>query len=188
VTQALDDGFEIHGDHRLVLDDQHVGGHLCCDLAPGNVDQRVELGNIDAENLRRFGSGKALHRAEQEGLARQRSDGFELAIDHGCGGGRSFRFEIDADRVPQTEEGVIKRDARIERIVEQRRILDQDFEGRCHVSVAGSLGAGQGAGEASEIRKMRRDRFRHRHAASTFVLMSADARPHISQTRREVAT
>ena len=161
--------FEIHGDHRLVLDDQHVGGDLCGDLAARQVDQLVELGNIDVENLRRFGRGKAFHRAEQESLARQWRDGFELAIDRGRGAGRSLRLEIDADRVPQAEKGAIERDARIERIVEQRRILDQHFEGRRHVGVAGGLGAGQGAGEASKIRKVRRDRFRHRHAASTFI-------------------
>ena len=40
---------------------------------PANVDQLVELGDVDVEDLRRFGRGKPFHRAEQKGLARQRA-------------------------------------------------------------------------------------------------------------------
>ena len=71
VAEALDDAFEIHGDHRLVFDDEHVGRDLRGDLAARQIDQLVELGDVDIEDLRRFGGRKAFDRAEQEGLPRQ---------------------------------------------------------------------------------------------------------------------
>ena len=127
VAKALDDAFEVHGDHRLVLDNEHVGRNLRGDFAASNIDQRVNLGHVAVENLPRLGGGKAFHRAEQKSLARNRRYRLELAVDRRCGAGRHLGLEIDADRIPQAEKGAIERDPRIERIVEERRILDQHF-------------------------------------------------------------
>ena len=46
MAEALDHTFEIHGDHRLVLDDEHVGRDLRGDLATGAIDQGVDLGRV----------------------------------------------------------------------------------------------------------------------------------------------
>ena len=86
VAEALDDAFEVHGDHRLVLDDEHVGRDLRRDLAAGEIDQLIDLGDVDIEDLRRLGRRETFHGAEQKGLARQRRDRFELAVDRGRGG------------------------------------------------------------------------------------------------------
>jgi hypothetical protein len=66
----------------------------------GEIDQPVELGDIDVEDRGGFGGGKAFHSRQQKGLARQRRDGFELAVDRGRAAAWSFRLEIDADGIP----------------------------------------------------------------------------------------
>ena len=74
MAEPLHQCLQLHGNQRLVLDDQHVGGDLGCDLAAGQIDQLIEFGNIAVEDLRRFSGGKTFHRAEQECLARERRD------------------------------------------------------------------------------------------------------------------
>ena len=39
VAEAFDERLEIHGDQRLVLDDQDVGRHVGGEFAPGLVDE-----------------------------------------------------------------------------------------------------------------------------------------------------
>ena len=72
VAERLDQRFDVHGDERLVLDDEHVGRHLLGDLAAGLVDQLADLRLRLAEDLRDLGDGEFLHRHQQEGLPRQR--------------------------------------------------------------------------------------------------------------------
>ncbi len=105
-----------------------------------------------------------------------------------AGARRALRLEVDVNRVPQPDKGAIERDARIEGAVERLRILDQHFEGRRHIGVAGGLGAGKRAGEAPQIREMRRDRFGRRHSDVAFVVDEPGNKPHLSQTGPRVAT
>ncbi len=88
MTEPLDDAFEIHGDHRLVLDDQHIGGDLRGDLAPRGIDQRFDVVVAGVEDDRGLVRREAFDGAEQEGLTRQRRDLLELAVD-----GRRPRLE-----------------------------------------------------------------------------------------------
>ena len=71
MAKALDNAFEIHGDHRLVLDDEHVGRDLRGDLAAGEVDQLVDFGHVHIEDLRGLGGRETFHGAKQKGLARE---------------------------------------------------------------------------------------------------------------------
>ena len=53
VAELPDQGLDVGGDHRLVLDDQHVGGQLGVDLGLGLGDQLLDLGEVGAR-----GSGR----------------------------------------------------------------------------------------------------------------------------------
>ena len=117
--------------------------------------------------MRRLGRRETFHRRQQKGLPRQRRDRFELAIDRRGGARPALGLEVDVNRVPQADKGAVERDARVERLVEQRGVLDQNFERRRDVGVAGSLRAGKSAGKAPQIGQMRRDRFRRRHPDMT---------------------
>ena len=80
VTEAFDQGFELHRDEGLVLDDQHVGGDFGGELAAGFLDQAAQRHDIDVEDARRVSSREAFERHQQEGLPRQRGDIGELLL------------------------------------------------------------------------------------------------------------
>ena len=87
VAEALDQGLEVHGDQRLVLDDQDVGRHVGGELAPGLLDEIAHHRHVDREDRGDLLLGKALEAGEQEGLTRQRRDlaeahlGGQVALD-----------------------------------------------------------------------------------------------------------
>ena len=72
VAEALDHLLDVHGDQRLVFDDQDVGRHLARDLAARLADQGGEFGFGDIEDLGGLLVGEAFDRDQQEGLARAR--------------------------------------------------------------------------------------------------------------------
>ena len=51
---SLDQGLDVGGDHRLVLDDQDVGGQFGVDLALRLGDQLLDLGEVGVEDLGRL--------------------------------------------------------------------------------------------------------------------------------------
>ena len=61
-----DEGFEIHRDQRLVLDDQHIGGELLGDFGTGHLQKLRDVGGCDVQDLRGFGRREPLHRNQQE--------------------------------------------------------------------------------------------------------------------------
>ena len=63
---------DVHGDQRLVFDDQHVGRHLARNLGARLRDQRRELAVGDVEDFGGLLVGEAFDRDQQEGLARPR--------------------------------------------------------------------------------------------------------------------
>ena len=71
MAKTLDDALEVHGDHRLVLDDEHVGRHLRGDLAAGLIDQLLDLGLVEVEDARDLRDAKSLppSRAERPAAA-----------------------------------------------------------------------------------------------------------------------
>ena len=72
VAEALDHLLDVHGDQRLVLDDEDVGRHLARDLAAGLAQQVGELARSDIEDLGGLLVGEAFDGDQQEGLARPR--------------------------------------------------------------------------------------------------------------------
>ena len=157
VSQALDDAFEVHGDHRLILDDEHVGRDLGSDLAAGLVDQFFHLSLVETENGGDVSDREAFDRAQEEGLARQRRNRFKLVVRGRWGTRLDIGLEIDADRVPQTGEGPEQGNPRIDLRIEQRGVLDQHFKRGGDIGVAGSLVARKRAGKPPQVRKMRRN-------------------------------
>ena len=71
MAQFAHQGFDVGGDDRLVLDDQHVGGQFGVDLGLGLGDQRVDSSGRFAEDLAGLVDREALERGQQEGLARR---------------------------------------------------------------------------------------------------------------------
>jgi chromosome condensin MukBEF complex kleisin-like MukF subunit len=51
VAEAENQRLELHRDHRLVLDDEDVGGDLGRQLAPAFLDELPDIGDADAENV-----------------------------------------------------------------------------------------------------------------------------------------
>ena len=60
--KTLDDAFKVHGDHRLILDDEHVGRDLGGDLAASLIDQLFHLSLIETENGGDVGDREAFDR------------------------------------------------------------------------------------------------------------------------------
>ncbi len=169
MAEPFKDAFEVHGDHRLILDDEHVGRHLRRDLPPGLIDKAFNLVGITIENAGNVLVGKAFDRAEQKGLPRQRRDGFELAVGRRRHASLHLRFEVEADGAPQPGEDAEQGNARIQGAVEQRRVLDQDLKRRGDIGVPGALRAGQRSRKTPQVGKMWCDRLRYGHAPLAFV-------------------
>src|SRR5690606_3798606 len=55
VAELGDQRLDVGGDHRLVLDDQHVGGELGVDLGLSLGDQLLDLGEFRPQDLRGLG-------------------------------------------------------------------------------------------------------------------------------------
>ena len=51
MAERLDQALDVHGDQRLVLDDEHVGRDLLGDLAAGLVDELRDLGLRFAQDV-----------------------------------------------------------------------------------------------------------------------------------------
>ena len=58
VAEAFDQGLDVHGDERLVLDDQDVGGDLGRKLAAGFFHQAAQRRQVDLEHFGRVVLGK----------------------------------------------------------------------------------------------------------------------------------
>ena len=78
VAEAGDDVLDVHGDQRLVLDDQHVGRHHRADLARRLVEQLGHALLVGPEDLGRLRDREAFDRGQEEGLARPGLDAREL--------------------------------------------------------------------------------------------------------------
>ena len=74
VAEVADDRLDVHRDDRLVLDDQHVGAGLALDLGQRLGDQRFDLLGRRADQIAGILGREALHRGQQQRLARQRRD------------------------------------------------------------------------------------------------------------------
>ena len=87
VPELLDERFEVHGDERLVLDDEDVGRHVGGELAARLLDELAHHRDVDAQDRGRLLLGEALEARQQEGLARQGGDlaeadlGRQVALD-----------------------------------------------------------------------------------------------------------
>ena len=74
VAEIADDRLDVHGDDRLVLDDQHVGAGLPLDLGQRLGDQALDLVGRGVDQIAGILGREALHRGQQQRLARQRRD------------------------------------------------------------------------------------------------------------------
>lgn len=69
VAERFHERFQIHGDDRLVLDDENARGDLLSDLACRLVEEVANFRPFDVENFCRVLVGKALDRRQQKRLA-----------------------------------------------------------------------------------------------------------------------
>ena len=74
MAEAFHQGFEIHGDERLVLDDQDFGRHVGGEFPARLVDQITHLVHVHIEDHAGIFLGEAFEAGEQERLPGQRGD------------------------------------------------------------------------------------------------------------------
>src|SRR3546814_3875182 len=80
VAETLHDAFQIHGDERLVLDDEHVGCGLAIDLGDRARQEAGDLLLVRFENGGSLVAREALHGGQQQGLARARRQGGQASL------------------------------------------------------------------------------------------------------------
>ena len=68
IVSKADETFDVHGDDRLVLDDENVGRHLLGDLPADLVEQLIELADIDFEDGGGLVEAETLDGHQQERL------------------------------------------------------------------------------------------------------------------------
>jgi hypothetical protein len=171
VAQFGDQGLDVGGDHRLVLDDQDFGGQFGVDLGLGLGDQAFDLGEVGVEDLRGLGGVKpsrAVSRKawrERGAMRIRRCEASSATADRGLLDGA---LELGARAEPDGVEHVIERDARRQRLAPATARRRPAPRARPHIVVAGGLVAGQGAGVAANIGQMRRQPGEKTHDPSRF--------------------
>jgi hypothetical protein len=77
VPERLDQAFDVHGDQRLVLDNEDLRGDLLRDLTTSLVDKAGDFGLRLPQNVGDLRCGEVLHCHQKKGLAWQRRYGLE---------------------------------------------------------------------------------------------------------------
>jgi hypothetical protein len=165
VAKIFEHGSKVHGDHGLVFDNQDVGADLLGDFTSRLIDQRLDVGDRHFQNRRDLVETEPLHRAQQEGDARQRCHGLEVARrSAGCGRSRRLRRrKVEWNRAPDFQEYPVESGTRVKVAGQHGTPIEQRLQCRGGVSITAWLAAGQCPGEASEIRHLRHDCGRHGH-------------------------
>ena len=147
VAEVLDQAFQIHGNERLILDDENVGGDFGRKLAAGRVGILADILRVAIKDEGDLILGEALQREQQEDLARQRRDVRQPLL-----GARMQRHHVgilvDGHRVPDFREDTEQPGAGTLAFIQQVSVLQQGFQHGRHVGIARRLAAGQGAGIA----------------------------------------
>jgi hypothetical protein len=158
MAQALDHLLDIHGDQRLVFDDEDIGSDLAGNLVARLDEKFGESLVSDAEDFGGFSLAEAFDRNQQEGLARQRRKRIKVGSCTLFPACRLIALRnADCDGCEEFGENLVERDAILGTLREDRRICDDRLEHRRHHGIAAVLGTGDSAGKPAQIRKMRRD-------------------------------
>jgi len=145
---------DVGGDHRLVLDDQHVSGQLGVDVRLSLGDESLDLLEADAEYAPGLDDAEPLHGGEQEGLAGARRDAKQPFA-----GGVSLTdrgLELRAGRVPDSVEHTVEGGPGVEIAAQFDIPAGQCLQRRPDISVASHLVAGERPGVAPNERQVRR--------------------------------
>ena len=170
VAEALDQGFEIHGDQRLVLDDEDVGGHVGGELAAGLVDEVADRLHVDVEDARRLPPRQKPSRQESRNACR--GSGVICPMRTSAGRSRwicSLRPLTESEfqmRVKTWNRSTLTFPAATDGL----RLAHEGLESGRHIGVAGHLAAGQRAGVAAKIRQVLDDKLSCRHSLPLMVL------------------
>ena len=111
VSEAFHQTLQIDRDHRLVLDDQHVGRDLGGQLAPGFIDQLAQLLDIHVENGGSVLLVESLKRDEQERLTGKRRYLAQMPVRRSGSPARPQSVEVDG--VPDSGEGLVQPGLRV---------------------------------------------------------------------------
>ena len=101
VAEVLDDRLEIHGDDRLVLDDQDARGELMREIAGAAFEQGDETRGIDAHDRGRLALREALDGRQQKRLPDMRRQGGEVPIERRPLGRVGEASRIGCDQTPR---------------------------------------------------------------------------------------
>ena len=158
VSEAFHHFLDVHGNQRLVLDDEDVRGHLSRNLIARLDQQPGKLVLFHVEDFSGFGFAEPFDRDQQERLTRQGSQGVQIGGGALLPGGLRLGLRnADGDRREQLGENLVKRDPVARRLWKHVDIGDDRFKQRCNQRIAAFLRSRDGSGEAAQERQMRRD-------------------------------
>jgi hypothetical protein len=168
VTEALDERLEIHGDDRLILDDENVRRQLLGEF-PARL--REEAGGLVLGAVERLGHvrrRKALHGCEQEGDTRARRQLLEPREAFILLPGRNGRFHPRLGRLPHLEEDTVKSDAQVDPPVERSGIGKDRLQRRNGIGITAALAAREHTREPAQIGQMGSNRLGQGHEQPLF--------------------
>ena len=166
MAQFLHQALDIGRDDGLVLYDQDVGRQFGVDIRLGVRDQPVDVTGIGVKDLGGLGRGKALQGGQQEGLARTWRDPHHAAR---CivlaAPDAAHVFQPGTGRGPDGVKDMVESHARRHLGRKLELTGREGFESDTDIVVTGGLIAGQGAGIATDVRKMRRKAGQQTHVS-----------------------
>ncbi len=170
MAEVADDGFDVHGDDRLVLYDQDVGKGLPLDLLERLGDERLDVGRACPDQVAGIVRREAFERRQQQRLARQRGDPRQPCLGDSLCAGRAFRrllAFLDIGSRPDRVEGPVQAQARIDVAGEFVGLGDDGFERRADERVAVRLAAGQRTRIAAKEGQVRSKFLAKRHRSGS---------------------
>ena len=137
-TKRLD----VHGNERLVLDDEDIGGDFGGEFAAGLFDQAAQRRQVAVEHFGRVLLGKSFERHQQEGLPGPRRDLGQVLLrrqDRSAASDLSFT----ATELQILVNSRYRATRELELALKNLRAGDQRLEGCGHIGVARGLATGK---------------------------------------------
>lgn len=139
MAQILDHRLDVHGNQRLILDDEHLRRNLLGDVSVRLVEKLVEFVLIDTENVGCLGAAELLDEDEQERLARKRRNRLQVARRTVRKAFAAVAAQVYVDRRPQRDEHVVEGGAKITAGWKRRRVGYQCFKHRGDIGIPACL-------------------------------------------------
>jgi hypothetical protein len=156
MAQFGDQIFQVQGDDRLVLDDQHLAGQLGVDGLLGPQDGGFDLFRALPDDESGFFQAEGLHRGQKQGRPLGCGEGFQPAFRGFAAGNLGSLVKMLGTRLPDGVEQTIKAHAGGDPLHKALISRQKCRQGGTDMGIPAGLRSGQGPGIAAQIGKMRR--------------------------------